>query len=78
MARNADSTATRIIEFFRTGDPAEVKVTLDVVRDIVRKRFAASTAAPKAAKRTRTRRTAGTTIVSAPSTIQSTAQENDQ
>jgi hypothetical protein len=41
-----------MVEYFRTGDPAEVKLVFDLARDIVRERFVGPKAPrkPRAAK----------------------------
>ena len=50
MARPHDSKVTQLADFFREGDEAQVRVTFDLVRDIMHKRFPAK---PKVAPRKR-------------------------
>lgn len=62
MPRQQRSEVTRIVDFFTYGDAAEVKVAYDLVKDIIRARFALpkvirrkrrTAPAPQAQRRTR-------------------------
>ena len=51
MPRSRSSKAGAILEFFRSGDAGEVKVLYQLVQDVVRERFAATTPKRAVAKK---------------------------